>query len=233
MNKKAKKYLLKYSLEFLVIVMGISVSFWLSNYQESVDNAQKEIQVYNDLFNGISTLDTRIKNRTFAFKFDLDIIENLLGLSVFNKYNYDDLMTVVIDWRGFGQNQETYSTLKEEGSLKYIVSKELKVNLEKLYGSAANGIISNMEDDVIMQREILNYLNYNYPKLVLRNNEYDDKSLILNFKSVLKKDLTLKSLIKAKQRFMSNKYKGILNYDKVQKELKEQIKSELDKLNKP
>ena len=196
--------------------MGISVSFWLSNYQESVDDAEKEIQVYNDLFNGISSLDSTIKNRTFAFKFDLDIIENLLGLSDFNKYNYDDLMTVVIDWRGFGQNQETYSTLKEEGSLKYIVSKELKVKLEKFYGSAANGIISNMEDDIIMQREILNYLNYNYPKLVLRINDYDDKSLILNFKSVLKKDLTLKSLIKAKHRFMSNKYEGILNCNKVQ-----------------
>ena len=229
MNKKVKKYLLKYFLEFLVIVMGISVSFWLSNYQESVDDAEKEIQVYNDLFNGISSLDSTIKNRTFAFKFDLDIIENLLGLSDFNKYNYDDLMTVVIDWRGFGQNQETYSTLKEEGSLKYIVSKELKVKLEKFYGSATNGIISNMEDDVIMQREILNYLNYNYPKLVLRSNEYDDKSLILNFKSVLKKDLTLKSLIKAKHRFMLNKYEGILNYDKVQKELKGQIKLELTK----
>jgi hypothetical protein len=229
MNKKVKKYLLKYFLEFLVIVMGISVSFWLSNYQESVDDAEKEIKVYNDLFNGISSLDSTIKNRTFAFKFDLDIIENLLGLSDFNKYNYDDLMTVVIDWRGFGQNQETYSTLKEEGSLKYIVSKELKVKLEKFYGSAANGIISNMEDDIIMQREILNYLNYNYPKLVLRINDYDDKSLILNFKSVLKKDLTLKSLIKAKHRFMSNKYEGILNYNKVQKELKGQIKLELTK----
>jgi len=236
MNKKVKKYLrkyfLKYFLEFLVIVMGISVSFWLSNYQESVDNAEKEIQVYNDLFNGISSLDTRIKNRTFAFKFDLDIIENLLGLSDFNKYNYDDLMTAVTDWRGFGQNQESYSTLKEEGSLKYIAFKELKVKIEKFYGSAANVIILNMEDDVIMQREILNYLNYNYPKLVLTSNEYDDKSLMLNFKSVLKKDLTLKSLIKAKHRFMSYKYKGILNYDKVQKELKVQIKSELDKLNK-
>ena len=229
MNKKVKKYLLKYFLEFLVIVMGISVSFWLSNYQESVDNAEKEIQVYNDLFNGISSLDMGIKERTFAFKFDSDIIENLLGLSDFNKYNYDDLMTAVTDWRGFGQNQETYSTLKEEGSLKYIVSKELKVKLEKFYGSAANGIISNMEDDIIMQREILNYLNYNYPKLVLRINDYDDKSLILNFKSVLKKDLTLKSLIKAKHRFMSNKYEGILNYNKVQKELKGQIKLELTK----
>ncbi|MDA9584709.1 amidase family protein [Flavobacteriaceae bacterium] len=35
MNKKVKKYLLKYSLEFLVIVMGISVSFWLSNYHSA------------------------------------------------------------------------------------------------------------------------------------------------------------------------------------------------------
>jgi len=168
-----------------------------------------------------------------AFKFDLDIIENLLGLSDFNKYNYDDLMVAVIDWRGFDPNQETYSTLKEEGSLKYISSKELKVNLEKFYGSEGGYIISNMEDDIIMQREILKYLNYNHPILVLRNNEYNDESLILNFKSVVNKDLTLKSLIKAKQRFMLNKYNGILEYDKVQKELNGQIKSELDKLNKP
>ncbi len=228
-----KKYLIKYSLEFLVIVMGISVSFWLSNYQESIDNAEKEIQVCNDLFNSVSSLYDEIEDRTLAFKFDLDIIENLLGLSDFNKYNYDNLMVAVIDWRGFDPNQETYSTLKEEGSLKYISSKELKVNLEKFYGSEGGYIISNMEDDIIMQREILKYLNYNHPILVLRNNEYNDESLILNFKSVVNKDLTLKSLIKAKQRFMLNKYNGILEYDKVQKELKGQIKSELDKLNKP
>ena len=228
-----KKYLIKYSLEFLVIVMGISVSFWLSNYQESIDNAEKEIQVCNDLFNGVSSLYDHIEDRTLAFKFDLDIIEHLLGLSDFNKYNYDDLMVAVTDWRGFDPNQETYSTLKEEGSLKYISSKELKVNLEKFYGSEGGYIISNMEDDIIMQREILKYLNYNHPILVLRNNEYNDESLILNFKSVVNKDLTLKSLIKAKQRFMLNKYNGILEYDKVQKELKGQIKSELDKLNKP
>ena len=215
-----KKYLIKYSLEFLVIVMGISVSFWLSNYQESIDNAEKEIQVCNDLFNSVSSLYDEIEDRTLAFKFDLDIIENLLGLSDFNKYNYDDLMVAVIDWRGFDPNQETYSTLKEEGSLKYISSKELKVNLEKFYGSEGGYIISNMEDDIIMQREILKYLNYNHPILVLRNNEYNDESLILNFKSVVNKDLTLKSLIKAKQRFMLNKYNGILEYDKVQKELK-------------
>jgi hypothetical protein len=228
-----KKYLIKYSLEFLVIVMGISVSFWLSNYKDTIENAEKEIQVFDDLFNGISSIDLGIENRTEAFKFDLDIIENLIGLSDFENYNYDNLMVAVTDWRGFGLNQDTYSTLKEEGSLKYIKSKDIKIKLEKFYNSAGGGIISNMEDDKIMQREILKYLNYNYPILVLRNKEYNDESLILNFKSIVNKDLTLKSLIKAKHRFMSNKYEVILRYDKTQKELKGLIKFKLDKLLKP
>ena len=226
-----KKHLLKYSLEFLVIVMGISVSFWLSNYKDSIENAEKEIQVFDELFNGISSID--IKTRTEAFKFDLDIIDNLLGLSDFENYNYDNLLVAVTDWRGFRLNQDTYSTLKEEGSLKYIKSKDIKIKLEKFYNSAGGDIISNMEDDIIMQREILKYLNYNYPILVLRNKEYNDESLILNFKSIVNKDLTLKSLIKAKHRFMSNKYDGILRYDKTQKELKGLIKFKLDKLLKP
>ncbi|MDC1219157.1 hypothetical protein N8Z88_04665, partial [Flavobacteriaceae bacterium] len=130
-----KKYLIKYSLEFLVIVMGISVSFWLSNYKDTIENAEKEIQVFDDLFNGISSIDIGIENRTEAFKFDLDIIENLLGLSDFENYNYDNLMVAVTDWRGFGLNQDTYSTLKEEGSLKYIKSKDIKIKLEKFYNS--------------------------------------------------------------------------------------------------
>ena len=142
-------------------------------------------------------------------------------------------MVAVTDWRGFGLNQDTYSTLKEEGSLKYIKSKDIKIKLEKFYNSAGGGITSNMEDDIIMQREILKYLNYNYPILVLRNKEYNDESLILNFKSIVNKDLTLKSLIKAKHRFMSNKYDWILRYDKTQKELKGLIKFKLDKLLKP
>ena len=42
-----KKYLLKYTFEFLVIVLGISVSFWLNNWSESV----KENIIEKDLIN--------------------------------------------------------------------------------------------------------------------------------------------------------------------------------------
>jgi hypothetical protein len=209
--------------------MGITVSFWVNNHKEFRDNSVREIEVYKDLLIGMAPLDEYIKERTTKFKFDLDIVENLIGLSDFNAYSYNDLMIAVTDWRGFSQSQEMYSSLKEVGALRYIKSKPVKIMLEEFYNSATGNIIGNMEDDIIIQREILRYLNYNHPKLVLNRFENEASLSLVDFKDVLKKDLTLRSLILAKHRFISNKYEGILEYDKVQKEAKELIKTELNK----
>ena len=62
-----KKYLLKYSREFLVIVMGISVSFWLNNWSESV----KENNIEKDLVN---ILIRDIENKKNENKYDIGVI---------------------------------------------------------------------------------------------------------------------------------------------------------------
>ena len=62
-----KKYLLKYSLEFLVIVMGISVSFWLNNWSESI----KENNIEKDLVN---ILIRDIENKKNENKNDIGVI---------------------------------------------------------------------------------------------------------------------------------------------------------------
>ena len=41
MNKKVKKYILKYTLEFLVIVLGISISFWLNELSVEKNEIEK------------------------------------------------------------------------------------------------------------------------------------------------------------------------------------------------
>ena len=49
MNTKAKKYLLKYSLEFLVIVMGISVSFWLNQVSVEKNENKERVKILTQL----------------------------------------------------------------------------------------------------------------------------------------------------------------------------------------
>ena len=40
-----KKVFVKYMIEFFVIVVGISVSFWFDRYQVSLDNIDREKEV--------------------------------------------------------------------------------------------------------------------------------------------------------------------------------------------
>jgi len=65
------KYLLKYTFEFLVIVMGISVSFWLNNWNESV----KENNIEKDLVN---LLIIDIENKRNENKSDIGILNKAL-----------------------------------------------------------------------------------------------------------------------------------------------------------
>ena len=47
------KYLFKYTLEFFVIVTGISLSFWINEWNNNRTNSSKEIFFLNDLKNDL------------------------------------------------------------------------------------------------------------------------------------------------------------------------------------
>ena len=224
-----KKNLLKYSLEFLVIVLGISVSFWLNEYKNSLDSDTKEIQVYHNLLISLNASEDRIEERKAVFKFDVDILDNLFDLSDFNSYNYKDLLIATTDWRGFAINKEMYSLLKEDGSIGHIKSVDLKIAIQQFYKFGDGAIRGNLEDDKIIQREVLKYLNFNYPELVLNSNKVSNSdSEIKLFKKKLKNDLTLRSLLQSKQRFMRNKYKGLLIYGNLFQQLRLSLREQLN-----
>ena len=208
-----KKHIIKYILDFLVIVLGISVSFWVNKIQNNKENKINEIHVYEDITMELNELTEMINERTDKFTFDLGLVNKVLNESLDAKCNYIDLLVAVTDYRGFEPKIEIYSSLKYDGGLKYISNTEIKVAINRFY-STNHIIYLNMEDEIVVQREILKHLHTNYPLVLINSDskELDDIHKINHLQNIITNDLTLRSLLKSKQRFMSMKLRGIDEY---------------------
>jgi hypothetical protein len=94
-----KKLTFKYLLEFVVIVLGISVSFWFDKYQNRIEDAKKERVVFSDLNTELRIISSMIENRRAAFLFDIQIINSLIQNSTKNNH-YEESMRIpfLIRW---------------------------------------------------------------------------------------------------------------------------------------
>ena len=219
-NKKAKKYFIKYTLESIVIVLGISVSFWVNNKQTIKQNKNNEIKVYQDIKTELNQLSGYIDARTTAFNYDLSLIDSVYKDSPNFNFSYKEMLIAITDWRGFSPGIEIYSSLKYDGGLKYISNPKIKVAIDRFY-APNNAIYANMEDEVVVQREILKFLHLKYPLVLLNedSNSLNESQKIEFFKKIIQNDLSFRSLLKAKRRFMLSKSNGIKFYQKSHQNL--------------
>jgi len=74
-----KKYLLKYSLEFLVIVMGISVSFWLNEISVEKNENRERLKVLNNLKTEIKDIQKYTGDRMKYWQDDIDLYSMFLN----------------------------------------------------------------------------------------------------------------------------------------------------------
>jgi len=141
-----KKYLLKYSLEFLVIVMGISVSFYLDKIRKDGDKDTLSIIIYQNLLNEINEIEKYAESREFLFTKDL---ESLIAL-INPKISGDSLITLrkvkkfqlvsFLNYRGFSPPNSVYNSIVGDGNLTYIQSIDLKKELNKMHNTHFNSI---------------------------------------------------------------------------------------------
>jgi hypothetical protein len=210
-----KKVFVKYMIEFFVIVVGISVSFWFDRYQVSLDNIDREKEVISELATELDLIQLSVENRESAFTFDFENLTMILNDSLNNvNFNYPELLIATTDYRGFSPSEEIYTSLKYDGGLKFIRFNSIKIAIESLYNGTKYGVIANMEDEIIVQRDVLKYIQYNYPKLLvdiekMRISELEKISI---FTDIVQKDKTLKSLLTSKLRFMKNKLRFLQDY---------------------
>ena len=73
-----KKYIIKYSFEFVVIVLGISVSFWLNELSIDNQNEVERIKVLNSLKMEIKEIRDYTFEREKTWMTDLRLLNELL-----------------------------------------------------------------------------------------------------------------------------------------------------------
>ena len=185
-----KKHLLKYLLEFLVIVMGISVSFWLNNWTENrlLNNQKKEnlinlksaIQKDSDLLETIESFnDFRLNSLSQVLKWSKSSRETVDSLNLILRDNTiwnkpipkefeNDFFYKTITWierpRMMIINSYAMEEIKSSGIYSKIKNKHLK-DLVNDYYSDLYWVFGNDETPSAIT-DLRIYLRDNYNLLI-------------------------------------------------------------------
>ena len=203
------------------------MSFWFDNYQTSLDNLDREKEIISELATELEIIEKSTLNRDSVFRYDSENLKNIIdGVIKNSNFSYSELLIAATDYRGFGPSEEIYTSLKYDGGLKFIRNKKVKIAIESLYKGTKYGVVANMEDEIFVQKEILKYIQFNYPGLLIDvgKMKIQESKKIKIFSNIVQKDKTLKALLVSKLRFMDSKLLFLQRYKNSLFELKKLLK---------
>lgn len=228
------KSILKYFIEFVVIVSGITASFWVEEYRESLQNIEEKFKVLNSLKIELDEIDLFCQERKIAFKKDSDIISYLISSE---KNLYDsieklvetpfEIEVAIIDYRGFQPPMNRYNSIINEGTLKFVDSDSIKQLLGRLNNTLISYLNANVGDEKIIQQKISSYIIENYPEIIMSENNTTLKNYYNILRGKINNDLNLKAYLKTKSRTMYVKNIFLDRYIETLVILRNEIESKL------
>ena len=231
---KTQKTFLRYFVEFIVILSGVSASFWVEEYRESLQNDEEMYKVLNNLKMELDEIDIYCKEREIVFNKDSEII-NLLTNTQSNSLDSIILLVdstfeievAIIDYRGFRPPMDRYNSIINEGTLKFVKSDKIKKLLSQLNNTFYYYVRANVDDEKTIQQKISTYLIENYPEIILAENNLSLNNYLKNLKKKIDNDLTLKAYLKTKSRTMYVKTFFLKEYNKTLLILRDEIEKYL------
>ena len=231
---KTQKNFLRYFVEFIVILSGVSASFWVEEYRESLQNDEEMYKVLNNLKMELDEIDTYCKERKIVFNKDSEII-NLLTNNQSNSLDSIILLVdstfeievAIIDYRGFRPPMDRYNSIINEGTLKFVKSDKIKELLSQLNNTFYYYVRANVDDEKTIQQKISIYLIENYPEIILTENNISLNNYLKKLKKKIDNDLTLKAYLKTKSRTMYVKTFFLKEYNKTLLILRDEIEEYL------
>ena len=229
-----KKYIIKYSIEFVVIILGITVSFWLNELSIDNQNEKERIKVLTSLQMEINEIKYYCDGRKRTWEMDISLLNEFLYPS--NKiFNIDSVLkietskirieTFIILYRVFDPPMNRYYSIINSGDLKYVKSDKVKEILSRLHNTTFSYVETAVEHEKQLKQSFLPFLTINHPDVILArdNNKIsiDRYSEILN--DAIKSDDKLKAKLILLKRYLEYKISILqmymINLDDLEKEI--------------
>ena len=235
MNKKVKKYILKYSFEFLVIVMGISVSFWLNELSIEKNENRERLKVLNNIKTEIKDIQKYTADRMKYWQDDIDLYSIFLS-SEFEINSIKEITSSksrieynLIYYRNFEPPMNRYVSMINTGSFKFIKSERLKESLTRLHTINYSNINTSVQYEKLLKEHLIEIITKNHPNLLFASNDsqfsIEDYSKLL--KTEIEKDPILKSNLIIQQKYFETKKSLLTLYIYTLEELEVELNKTL------
>ena len=209
------KTLIKYTIEFIVIVAGVSASFLGEEYREGLQNETERIKALSNIKIELDEINTYCEERRNNYVKDRNVLKYLLDNTDYAFDSIDNLVQsspgiafALNDYREFQPPMNRYNSIINEGTIKFIKSDSVKQQLSELHNTFYSYLKSVVDDEKLIQQKLSFYLAENYPKVILLETYDTEKKTYYNFLSkAVDDDEILKALMYSKFRKM-----GIKNY---------------------
>ena len=172
-----KKTIVKYFFEFIVIVIGVSISFYAENYNDSLNKIQLKNQSLNRILENlkIDNEDNRWNYKAHSESLISSewILTNRNNLSAYSRDTIGFHLSRAINIKTyFVDNQEEYKTIQSSGYIEYIENESLVKGLQEKY--VQHKVMKFIEGEIRSKAKVLADFEF-------KNSKINNDSMYMGF----------------------------------------------------
>ena len=171
-----KNYIIKYSIEFVVIILGITVSFWLNEFSNNSQNENERVKVLAGLQAEINEIRNYCTQRKATWKIDMDIMDIFLSQQAGESKKLEisklttsknRIETILVLYRVFDPPLNRYYSIINSGDLRFVKSDKVKENLSRLHNTSFSYLKTAVDHERQLKQSFIPFLTSNHPEVVL------------------------------------------------------------------
>ena len=200
-----KNYAIKYSIEFVVIILGITVSFWFNALSIENQDEKERIKVLSSLQLETNEIKFYCDEKKQTWGNDIHLLNEFLTPTK-GELNIDNILkittsknrieTFMVLYRVFDPPLNRYQSIINSGYLKYVKSEKVKEILSRLHNTSLSHIETAVEHEKQLKQSFLPFITLNHPEVILAR---DNNQISVNqYSGILSEAIHSDDRLKAK-----------------------------------